>query len=140
MSSMRPQSNNHSTKQSIQSPLPVHLPESNAGKRETEDRFPHSATRPQTGIDWIVPTVSKSISYRKISVYMFLKTEVGVSYTVGERLQPTLDVAIIEKNKYTAKAKWTGLFLNIAIGLQVLLGSLTTGLSAQAVSGGKSVN
>ena len=71
---------------------------------------------------------------------MFLKTEVGVSQTVGKRLQPTLDVAIIEKNKYTAKAKWTGLVLNIAIGLQVLLGSLTTGLSAQAVSGAKSVN
>jgi len=105
-----------SEKEFIQSPLPVHLPESNAEKRET-----HSTTRIQTGVDWIVPT-----------------TEVGVSHTVGERLQPTLDVAIIEKNKYTAKAKWTGLVLNIAIGLQVLLGSLTTGLSAQAVSGGKS--
>jgi hypothetical protein len=30
--------------------------------------------------------------------------------------------------------------LNAAIGMQVLLGSLTTGLSALAVSGGKSVN
>jgi len=44
----------------------------------------------------------------------------------------------LKKNKYTAKARWTALVLNIAIGLQVLLGSLTTGLSAQAVSGGKS--
>jgi len=114
----------NSEKEFIPSPLPAHLPESNAEKRESninEDRFPHSATRIQTGIDWIVPT-----------------EEVGVSHTVGERLQPTLDVAIAEKNKYTRKAKWTGLALNLAIGLQVLLGSLTTGLSAQAVSGGKS--
>ena len=35
---------------------------------------------------------------------------------------------------------WTGYTLNAAIGMQVLLGSLTTGLSALAVSGGKSVN
>ena len=28
------------------------------------------------------------------------------------------------------QAKWTGLALNIAIGLQVLLGALTTGISA----------
>jgi hypothetical protein len=35
-----------------------------------------------------------------------------------------------EKNKYEAKAKWTGLALNAAIGLQVLIGALITGLSA----------
>ena len=66
--------------------------------------------------------------------------EVGGGHTVGERLQPTLDIAIIEKDKYSAKAKWTGYVLNAAIGMQVLLGSLTTGLSALAASGGRSVN
>ena len=54
-----------------------------------------------------------------------------------ERLQPTVDVAIAEKAKFEKKAKMTGYALNIAIGLQVLLGSLTTGLSAVAVSSGK---
>ena len=60
--------------------------------------------------------------------------------TVGDRLKPTLEIAMIEKDKYSAKAKWTGYALNAAIGMQVLLGSITTGLSALAVSGGKSVN
>lgn len=49
---------------------------------------------------------------------------------MGERLQPTLDMAQIEREKYATKAKLTGYALNAAIGLQVLLGSLTTGLSA----------
>jgi hypothetical protein len=60
--------------------------------------------------------------------------------TVGERLQPTLDAAIIEKEKSSANAKWTGYTLNAAIGMQVLLGSLTTGLSALAALGGRSVS
>ena len=59
--------------------------------------------------------------------------------TVGERLQPTLDTAIIEKEKSSANAKWTGYALNAAIGMLVLLGSLTTGLSALAALGGRSV-
>ena len=54
-----------------------------------------------------------------------------------ERLQPTVDVARTEKDKFENKARMTGYALNIAIGLQVLLGSLTTGLSAVAASSGK---
>ncbi|KAF9555944.1 hypothetical protein CPC08DRAFT_609012, partial [Agrocybe pediades] len=54
--------------------------------------------------------------------------------TAGERLEPTLETAKIEKDKYMSKARWTGIVLNVAIGLQVLLGSLTTGLSV-ATSG-----
>ncbi|KAF8896028.1 hypothetical protein BD779DRAFT_1667901 [Infundibulicybe gibba] len=63
------------------------------------------------GMDWIVPV------------------EKGAMHTVAERLQPTLDMAQVERAKYAMKAKMTGYALNIAIGLQVLLGSLTTGLS-----------
>jgi hypothetical protein len=44
--------------------------------------------------------------------------------TVAERLQDTLNHATAEKTKYAA-----GYALNIAIGLQVVLGSLTTALS-----------
>jgi SMODS and SLOG-associating 2TM effector domain len=58
-------------------------------------------------------------------------------HTVGERLQPTLDMAIIEKDKYAVKARMTGYALNTAIGLQVIIGSLITGLSA--VTTGKHV-
>ena len=47
---------------------------------------------------------------------------------------------MVKKEEYVAKAKWMAYALNIAVGLQVLLGSLTTGLSALAISGGKSVN
>ena len=59
---------------------------------------------------------------------------------MGDRLQPTIDIAISEKDKYAAKAKMSGYALNAAIGMQVVLGSLTTGLSALSVVGGASVN
>lgn len=133
--------------QSIQSPLPVHLPEPekrDANMVNNERYQQNTTTRTQrqgNGIDWIVPTeegelvskIPKSVNARST----FQKLE---KHTVKDRLQPTLEAAIVEKNKCIAKAKWTGLMLNVAIGMQVLLGSLTTGLSAVAVSGGKSVN
>jgi hypothetical protein len=50
--------------------------------------------------------------------------------TVGARLKPTLKIARREKKKYERRAKWNGMFLNIALGLQLLLGALVTGLSA----------
>ncbi|KAH9481102.1 hypothetical protein JR316_0005622 [Psilocybe cubensis] len=71
----------------------------------------------KSAIDWIVPSVETK------------------PITLGQRLQPTIDVAVRERDKYAAKAQWTGYALNVAIGLQVLLGSLTTGLSAVATSG-----
>ncbi|KAH9056320.1 hypothetical protein EDB87DRAFT_1261254 [Lactarius vividus] len=54
--------------------------------------------------------------------------------TVALRLKPTIDAAIYERDKAAQKAKWTGLALNIALGLQVLMGALTTALGA-ALSG-----
>ncbi|KAG1849960.1 hypothetical protein F4604DRAFT_1687260 [Suillus subluteus] len=42
------------------------------------------------------------------------------------RLKPTIEDAEWERTK----AKWTGYLLNIATGLQILLGALTTGLAA----------
>ncbi|KAG6844986.1 hypothetical protein H0H87_001929 [Tephrocybe sp. NHM501043] len=68
---------------------------------------------PCSGIDYIVPVDEKATREK----------------TVGERLQPTLLTAVAEKDKYAFKAKMTGYTLNCAIGLQVLLGALTTGLS-----------
>ncbi|KIJ67428.1 hypothetical protein HYDPIDRAFT_108197 [Hydnomerulius pinastri MD-312] len=56
--------------------------------------------------------------------------KVSAQKTVGERLQPTIDAAEKEKAKYAQKATFTGYALNVAIGLQVLLGALTTGISA----------
>lgn len=61
-----------------------------------------------------------------------------MQYAVGSvsaRLSATLADAQSERDKYAEKAKITGLALNVAIGLQVLLGSLTTGLSAVATQG-----
>ncbi|KAF8804053.1 hypothetical protein BYT27DRAFT_7194771 [Phlegmacium glaucopus] len=70
---------------------------------------------PRSALDWIVPLDDGPKSMRE--------------RTVGERLDPTLLTAIAEKNKHASKAKLTGFMLNAAIGLQVVLGSLTTGLS-----------
>ncbi|KAJ4470335.1 hypothetical protein C8J55DRAFT_436462, partial [Lentinula edodes] len=51
--------------------------------------------------------------------------------TVGERLLPTLETAEAERTNYAFRAKMTGFALNVAIaGLQVLLGALTTAISA----------
>lgn len=74
----------------------------------------HAVDGQRSGIDWIVPVEDKL--YRE--------------KTVGERLHATLAKAVIERDKYALKARMTGYALNIAIGLQVLLGSLTTALSA----------
>ncbi|KAF8151738.1 hypothetical protein B0H34DRAFT_728800 [Crassisporium funariophilum] len=72
-----------------------------------------SVTGPRSGVDWIVPVNDKTFREK----------------TVGERLEPTLIKAMAEKQKYAFKAKLTGYALNAAIGLQIVLGTLTTGLS-----------
>ncbi|KAJ7904979.1 hypothetical protein B0H13DRAFT_2024203 [Mycena leptocephala] len=82
---------------------------------------PGSQRRTTSEIDWIVPKREQPFPRPR---------------TLQERLQPTLDVAEEEKIKCEWKAQTTGYALNIAIGLQVLLGALTTGLSA-AISGRK---
>jgi len=74
----------------------------------------HGSFRPRSGIDWIVPLEEKPPREK----------------SVGERLDPTLITAMAERDKYALKAKMTGYALNAAIGMQVLLGALTTGLSA----------
>jgi hypothetical protein len=104
----------------------IRFPDSVFGRRETRtsnnnNRFSDMLTRKEKGDD-------PSFDWK----------ENGGKRTVGERLQFTLTTAIAERKRYAAKAKWTGYALNVAIGLQVLLGSLTTGLSAFAVSGGTS--
>ncbi|KAG1770662.1 hypothetical protein EDD22DRAFT_987207 [Suillus occidentalis] len=66
--------------------------------------------------------------YPSIPSDLVPKTTLQPKCTVGDRIQPTVDAAEHERAKYAAKAAWTGYALNIAIGLQVLLGSLTTGL------------
>ncbi|KAK0218790.1 hypothetical protein IW262DRAFT_1462278 [Armillaria fumosa] len=95
-------------------PLPVHDPFSNA--RDPSRGSDNDWVRPI--IDWVVP-VEKPAPHLK---------------TVGERLWPTRNNAKTARDKYALKARMTGYALNIAIGLQVLLGALTTALSA-ATSG-----
>ncbi|KDR68526.1 hypothetical protein GALMADRAFT_256762 [Galerina marginata CBS 339.88] len=99
-------------------PISARFPESTGVRRQrTTDTRAASLNQRRSAIDWIVPAVE------------------GKPSTLAQRLQPTLDVAITERDKYAFKAKWTGYALNAAIGLQVLLGSLTTGLSAVATTG-----
>ncbi|KAF9444684.1 hypothetical protein P691DRAFT_806971 [Macrolepiota fuliginosa MF-IS2] len=105
------------TNQPLPALPPVRLGDSGMPRRQrTLDGHGSAVTR-RSGIDWIVPVDEKR---RK---------------TVGERIQPTLDIAISERDKYAVKAKATAWALNSAIGLQVVLGSLTTGLSAVATTG-----
>ncbi|KAJ8689107.1 hypothetical protein PTI98_013164 [Pleurotus ostreatus] len=75
----------------------------------------------RSGIDWIVPVEER-------------KELPPRPKTLGERLQKTIDHANTECEKYAVRAKLTAYALNIAIGMQVLLGALTTAVSA-ATSG-----
>ncbi|RDB21950.1 hypothetical protein Hypma_010891 [Hypsizygus marmoreus] len=93
-------------------PLPQEIRIANS-RRGTYTDQPASTGRPRSGIDWIVPVEEKTIREK----------------TTGERLEPTVATARSEREKYAFKAKMTGYALNAAIGLQVLLGALTTGLS-----------
>jgi len=104
-------------------PLPVRLPEgipSPIRRQRTSDTRMSAARR--SNIDWIVPVDNSEKGTQPL--------------TVKERLAPTLENAKKEKEKYARQAQLTGYALNAAIGLQVLLGSLTTGLSAVAATGG----
>ncbi|KAF9242851.1 hypothetical protein BU15DRAFT_19991, partial [Melanogaster broomeanus] len=80
---------------------------------------PSQSGHPTSGLDWIVPVEEKGRTVRR---------------TLGERLQPTIDQAALERDKYARKATLTNYSLNIAIGLQVFLGALTTGISAAVTS------
>ncbi|KAG2059760.1 hypothetical protein BDR06DRAFT_1017686 [Suillus hirtellus] len=82
-------------------------------RRTISGQAPVSAS----GLGWIVPVEEKP--HRR---------------TIEERLRPTILKAESEREQYANKAKMTGWALNVAIGLQVLLGALTTGLAA-ALSG-----
>ncbi|KAG1796346.1 uncharacterized protein HD556DRAFT_1360702 [Suillus plorans] len=84
-------------------------------KRGPSRRSATGHVRPNgSGIGWIVPEIEDK-PHR---------------HTIGFRLAPTIANAKIERERYAAKARVTGLALNIAIGLQVALGALTTGISA----------
>lgn len=74
------------------------------------------------GMGWndVIGSEPKDISTRRL--------------TIRERVEPTLHLARAERDKYAARARMTGYSLNGAIGAQVVLGALTTGLSA-ALSG-----
>ncbi|KAF9221096.1 hypothetical protein BS17DRAFT_278005 [Gyrodon lividus] len=56
------------------------------------------------------------------------------SRTVSERMKQTITDAGNEKKKYAWKALWTSYAINIAIGLQVFLGALTTAIPAAFTS------
>ncbi|EAU83255.2 hypothetical protein CC1G_11891 [Coprinopsis cinerea okayama7 len=75
---------------------------------------------PPSNLDWIVPLDEKSVMRPK---------------SIAERLAPTIENAKSHRQKFSKKAKQTGLTLNVAIALQVILGSLTTGLSVVATTG-----
>ncbi|KAG9312529.1 hypothetical protein JVU11DRAFT_6924 [Chiua virens] len=54
--------------------------------------------------------------------------------TIGERLAPTIKNAEEEREKCAEAAQWKSYAINVAIGLQVLLGALTTALAAAVAS------
>lgn len=98
--------------------------------------FDHLARATSRGRDFIPRRATLlAQEYPILPTDLVPKATLQPNHTVGERLQPTINAAERERVKYASKAKWTGYALNTAITLQVLLASLTTGLSAVAVGG-----
>ncbi|OJT09252.1 hypothetical protein TRAPUB_14327 [Trametes pubescens] len=93
------------------------------------------ASRPSV-IDYVVPTMPVAGAgfnghRRRQSMAMSAGTAtIGGERTVEERMQPTLEAAIEERDKAALKAKAHAWALNCAIGAQVVLGALTTGVAA----------
>ncbi|KAF9647706.1 hypothetical protein BDM02DRAFT_2511407 [Thelephora ganbajun] len=50
--------------------------------------------------------------------------------TVASRLKPTIDAAMMERDKFRKRSSQQGILINGAIGLQVIVGALTTGIAA----------
>jgi len=90
---------------------------------------PSLGQRLRSGLDWIVPVAAHAESDSDET----RPTHRGGVLTARERLSFTLAHAKAEKVKSQLKARVTGYALNIAIGLQVLLSALITGLSALIV-------
>ncbi|KAG2157691.1 uncharacterized protein EDB93DRAFT_1124133 [Suillus bovinus] len=105
---------------------------SRRGAQSASGEFDHLARGTSRGRDFL-PRRATLQRYPSLPSDLVPKTTSQLICTVRERLQPTVQAAEHEKAKYAAKAKWTSYALNIAIGLQVLLASLTTGLSAVAI-------
>ncbi|KAK6977916.1 carbamoyl-phosphate synth [Favolaschia claudopus] len=107
----------------VESPRPLSSEElhGHVTRQNTAAGFESQPPR-QSGLEWILP-----VEPRRRETINRLKT-------LQERIDPTLQHAISERDRYEFKAKFTGYALNIAIGCQVALGALTTGLSA-ATSG-----
>lgn len=117
----------------IDGPYPTRYPRH--GGRTTSGEFDHLARGMSSKSRDYIPRRASMLAqvYPSIPTDLVPKTTLEPNHTVGERIQPTVDAAEHERAKYATKASWTGYALNVAIGLQVLLGSLTTGLSAVAV-------
>ena len=94
-----------------------------------------SAARRST-IDYLVP-VEQQVSffnrYRSIIVggYLILTAQ----QSVAQRIEPTLKHARDENSKLNLKAKSAKWSINIASGLQVFFGALTTGVAAMRLDG-----
>ncbi|KAI0667391.1 hypothetical protein C8Q78DRAFT_981850 [Trametes maxima] len=88
----------------------------------------------QSEVDWIVPragpTLGTNGNGRRNSGFSQAATLTTGERNVEQRLKPTLDAAISERDKAALKAKAHAWALNCAIGAQVVLGALTTGVAA----------
>lgn len=100
-------------------PIPQDIIPIGSGAAHPDPRARPLSVERENGHGWVVPREENS-------------EKTARERTVGERLDPTLQTAIIEKDKYAFKARITGYALNVAIGLQILLGTLTTGLAVVA--------
>ncbi|KAL0062541.1 hypothetical protein AAF712_010580 [Marasmius tenuissimus] len=81
-------------------------------------RMPTANTRSQGTLDYIVPQLPLG------------RDENLGPRSIKKRIEPTITEATNQRAKFAATASLNGYLLNFALGLQVLLGALTTGLAA----------
>ncbi|KIL64051.1 hypothetical protein M378DRAFT_11783 [Amanita muscaria Koide BX008] len=105
----------------------LNRPQTAPGVPGARPRTGDSTLRPRTGdsmmrsttLDWVVPIEERSV----------------IRHTVEERIAPTLEHAIRERDKLKMRARTAKWSINIAAAMQIFLGSMTTGLSAIGLDG-----
>ena len=79
-----------------------------SSRRQTLTSHTGLPNRNASGIDWIVPVEEKpnvGIVFLVIRETCLLRASLQALRTVGERLQPTMDQAIVERDKYAKRGE-----------------------------------
>ncbi|KZT65683.1 hypothetical protein DAEQUDRAFT_768630 [Daedalea quercina L-15889] len=95
---------------------------------------PYPGLSRRSTLDYVVPPADRERDVRDRDSKMGMSFMSARENTVSERLKPTLEHAMAARAAAKRKAKYSGYALNICIGIQVVLGAITTGVAAASTT------